>query len=485
MGSGGELQDKDETDMSSGEELQDQDEDNMTSGGEFQDPDEDNVSSGSKVQDHNEDDVSSGNELQDQAEDRVQNDQSSWKDDEFSVARSPENQSPHDSYVSGSDEFNPMSMKLEKNIVSPKSDDASPKKVDYSRNMNTQDVSINDGPPFNSSSDVWQAVEMPHSFYDSAVTHEYTARGLSLANPQVNEEERTGLIDLEADLHQEETGKELLHRQLDESTFSSYQSQDRSDLLQSFFKEEGVLSYHHEQKGSELDFQAPNNVIMGDGQFSSHFKEPLQTSLTLDQGQRRANEVYMPENMSQNIYSNAERYLAPRQDRLVPRQDSLAAVNMTDWTANTARIAAPSQSQLNTGDFSGQHWFPADHQVRGGWHGSDGSSLSSHSLGAAANSDQSLFSILSQCNQLRSGGSNDSVRNTDQFLAQRTYGVVDAGTSRTNAVASHASHPLEYFSGREAPSGLVPDDMAWVSLPHQNSAIHDQMGKPYLRSWHR
>ncbi|RDX63395.1 hypothetical protein CR513_58180, partial [Mucuna pruriens] len=504
VNSGSELQDQDEDNISSGGELKDQNEDNMSSGGELQDQNEDNVSSESELQDQGEDNVNSDDELQDQAKDGALNDDSDLKDDEDSISRSPENQSLHNSYASGDDEFNRMSVDSEKNLLLSKSNDTSPNKDEYSRNINTRDVSIDEGAPFTSGADVWQTVEMPHSYYDSAVTHEYTGSGLSLANPQVSEQQPTRMIDLEADLHQEETGKQLLGRQLDDGTFSSYQSQDRSVLLQSLFKGEGLLPYHHEQKGAELDFQASNNVMMGDGQFSSHFKEPLQTSLTLDQGQRRASEVYMPGNMSENIYSDGGRYLiprqdpliprqdpliprqdplVPRQDPLVPRQDPLAAVNMTDWAANNARIAGPSQSHLNTGDFIGHHWFPADHQVRGGWNGSDSGSLSSQSLGTGANSDQSLFSILSECNQLHSGSPYDSVRNTDQFLAPRTYRSVDAGTPRVNAVAPLASHPLDYFTGREAPSGLVPDDMAWMSLPHQNSSLHDQMGKSYLRSW--
>ncbi|XP_020231542.1 uncharacterized protein LOC109812084 isoform X2 [Cajanus cajan] len=479
VNSGSELQDQDE-DISSGGELKDQNEDNMSSGSELQDQDEDNVSSSSELQDQGEDNVNLDDELNNQVKDGSLNDQSELKDDEDSSSGSPKNQSLHNSYVSGDDEFNQMSVDSEKNLLLSKSNNTSPKKDEYSRNMITRDVSIDEGAPFTSGGDVWQGVGMPHSYYDSAVTHEYTASGLSLANPQVSEEQPTRMIDLEADLHREETGKELLGRQLGDGTFSSYQSQDRSVLLQSLYKGEGMLPYHHEQKGAELGFQTSNSVMMGNGQFSSHFKEPLQTSLTLDQGQRRATEVYMPETMSDNIFSNGGRYLIPRQDPLISRQDPLiprqdpliprqdplisrqdplAAVNMTDWATNNTRIAGPSQSHLNTGDFIGHNWFPAD-QVRGGWNGTDGGSIPSQSLGTGANSDQSLFSILSECNQLHS----------------------DAGTPRVNAVAPPASHPLDYFTGREAPSGLVPEDMAWI---HQNSSLHDQLGKPYLRSWNR
>ncbi|XP_014511574.1 protein PFC0760c isoform X2 [Vigna radiata var. radiata] len=495
MNSGSELHDQDDDNMNSGSELQDQDEDSISSGGKPKDQNDDKVNAGGEVQDQNEDNVSSGSELEDQGEDNVNSgdelqgqvkdgDQSDLKDDEDFISRSPEHQSLHNSYVGGDDQFNPMNVDAEKNLLLSKSNNTSPNKDGYSRNMNSRDVSVDEGTPFTSSGDVWQGVEMPHPYYDSAVTHEYTASGLSLANPQASEEQPTRIIDLEADLRQE-TGKELLGRQLDDGTFSSYQIQDRSVLLPSLFKGEGLLPYHRQQKGADLEFQTSNNVMIGDGQFSSHFKEPLQTSLTLDQGRRRATEVFMPENMSHNIYSDGGRYSIPRQDpiiprqeqlvprqdpiiprqeQLIPRQDPLVAVNMTDWTSNNARIAGPSQSHLNTGDFIGNHWFPADQQIRGGWNGSDSGSLSSQSLGTGASSDQSLFSILSECNQLRS----------------------DAGTPRVNTIGPPAaSHPLDYFTGREAPSGLVPDDMTWMSLPHQNSSLHDQMGKPYLRSWNR
>ncbi|KAI4350427.1 hypothetical protein L6164_004884 [Bauhinia variegata] len=363
--------------------------------------------------------------------------------------------------------------------VLSKLDDAPRNKNEYSTNMNTQDVAISEGPPFSSGGDVWQAVEMADSYYDSTVTHGYTANGLSLENPQINEGQRTRLIDLESDLRQEESTKELLHRQTDNGSFGSYSNQNRSDLLQSLFKGEGVISYHHNQKGAGLDFQSSNNVMLADGQFPGHFKEPLQTSLTLDQGQRRPTEVCLPENMSENIYSDGNRYL-------ISRQDPLTAVNVNDWASTAARIPAPSQSHLNTGEFIGQHWFPADHQVRGGWNGSDGAGLPSQGLGTGVNSDHSLFSVLSQCSQLRSNSPYDSTRHTDQFLSSRTYGgVVDAGPPRINAVVPQVSHPLDYLSGREVPNSLVPDDMGWMGLPHQNSALHDQMGKPYLRSWNR
>ncbi|KAK7290566.1 hypothetical protein RIF29_05077 [Crotalaria pallida] len=477
-----------------------------------------------------EDIVSSGIQIQDQEDDGGLSDESSLGDGEDSCARASENQSLHNSHLSGDDEFNHLSTESGKNIVFQKEDNASLNETEYSRDMNTQEVPISEvEAPFSPDDNVWQAVDMPHSCYDSSSTHEYTANQLSLVNPQVNEVHRAyqlslvnpqvnevhtanrlslvnpqvnevhtanqlslvnpqvnemqqnRLISLESDLCQGNIGKQLLPRQSGDGPFSSYQSQDQIDLLKSFFKGEGVNSYHHEQKRARLDFQTSTNVVMGGGgRFSSHLKQPLQTPLTMDEVQRRAGQVYMPEHMSTNTYNDSGRYL-------IPRQDPLSAVNVTDWAVNAPpRMVAPSQPQVNNGDFIDRPWFPANHQVSGGWNGSNVGNLSSQSLGIGVNSDQGLFNILSGCGQLSSASPYGSVRHNDQSLALRNYGVVDAGTPRINAVVPPSSHPLGHFSGLEAPSTLVPDNMAWMSLPHQNSALHDQMGKPpYLRSWNR
>jgi len=72
---------------------------------------------------------------------------------------------------------------------------------------------------------------------------------------------------------------------------------------------------------------------------------------------------------------------------------------------------------------------------------------------------------------------------TDQFIASRNYGMVDGSTPRMSNVIPQASHSLDYLSGHEAATSMMPDDMGWMSLPHQNSVLHiDPMGKPYLRS---
>ncbi|KAI5427979.1 uncharacterized protein LOC127126740 isoform X2 [Lathyrus oleraceus] len=388
------------------------------------------------------------------------------------VARFPENLSVSKSYHSGDEELHRLHIDLEKNILSKV--DVSQNKSEHSRIMNSRDDSIGEG---SSNGHAWQAVEMPHSYYDLAATHNYSAGGLSLVNSQMNKDKQIQMIGPESNFHQD-TGKELLHRQSADGSFSSYQSPDQVGLIQSLIKDKGVNSYHHEQKRAGLIFQPSNDVPMVDGQFSSHFKESLQTSLTLDQDQRQAGNFYVPENVSGNIYSDAGRYSIPRQDPLSPG-------NISDWAVSAPRMVAPSQPHVNTGDFIGQPWFSSDPQVQGAWNGSSIGSLSSQSLGTGGNSDQSLFSFLSQCNQLRSSSPYESIRHTDQFLSPRTYGAVDASTHRINAVVPPSSHPLDYLSGRDAPGALVPDDMTWTNLPSQNHVLNDQVAKAYLRSWNR
>jgi hypothetical protein len=402
---------------------------------------------------------------------------SSPQNQEFITAGSPQSQSSQQiSSLSGGHEINPVDLDSENDHIMSKIDNAIADESKYSGNLNNADVAVSQGVPLSSGEDVWPAVSMPHSYYDSAASHEFTsASGLPLEHSQVNEQQRVHLIDLESDLQVEESGKDFLHRQSGDCSFSSYPNQDRNELLQSLFKSQEMLSYHQEQKQTGLDFQPPDNLSMENGQFAGHYQEQRQQSLPLEQEQKRQNEVYMHRNISGNMYSDGVRYF--------PRQEHLAPVNMQDLTINTIRMPAPLQSGLNGGELLSQNWFAGEHQVHGGWSGSDAASVESQSIGSGSGSDQSLFHVLSHCNQLRSSGPYDSLGSTDQFIASRNYGMVDGSTPRMSNVIPQASHSLDYLSGHEAATSMMPDDMGWMSLPHQNSVLHDPMGKPYLRSW--
>ncbi|GAV82808.1 hypothetical protein CFOL_v3_26259, partial [Cephalotus follicularis] len=391
------------------------------------------------------------------------------------------------SSVNDCHELNTMDVESENNHhVTSKSDDASSDVSEALGNWNTADVTVTQGAPHSSGGDIWPAVSIPHSYYDSAASHEYSAaRGLSLMQQQ---EQRSRLIDLESDLQEEDTGKDIIRRQSDDGSFTSYPNQDRSELLQSFFKGQEVLSYQHEQNRSTLDFQPPNNVLMEDGQFPGHFQE---SSLPLEPGLKSQSNVYMQQNILENIYSDGGRYFIPRQENLPPG-------NVQDWTINPVRLP----SHLDSVEILSQNWYSRDHQVRGGWSGSNGVSVPTQSMGSGTNADQGLYSILSHCGQLHSGSPYDSMGPSEQILSSRNYnmmgGTPNHGLSNT---LPQVSHPLNHSGGRDAATSLMPDDVGWINLQHQNSlandpmgkmhlqhqnpAIHDPMGKPYLRSWNQ
>ncbi|XP_015893913.3 uncharacterized protein LOC107427998 isoform X2 [Ziziphus jujuba] len=432
--------------------------------------------------------------VQDQIEIGLTKQVSAPEDEEKSLSgSSEEEQSPRQIAVGHG--FNTMDMDSGQHMTE-KSVHVKLSAGEYSENEDAPDVAPGPGVHLSSGKDVWPAANLPHPFYDSTVSQQYAAAGETLVDPQVNKEQQTHLIDLESNLRMGETRKTLLHRQSDDpsfrqsedASFDAYPNQDRNELLQSLFKGPEVLSYHHEQKQTGLDLQPSDNMLMGSGQFSGHFQDQQQPSLPLGQGQKRDNEVYVQQNISENIFDGG-RYL-------IPSQESLPAVNVQDWAVNNVRmppLPPPLQPHLNAGELLNQNWFSGEHQVRGRWTGSDSASISNQSIGSGSNGDQSLFSVLSHCNQLRSSSSTPfhSVASTEQLISTRNYGMVGGGVTprmSNNTVpqaAAATSHSLDFMSEREAASPMIPDDMVWMGLPHQGSALHDSMGKPYLRSWNQ
>ncbi|KAJ6723603.1 NFRKB-RELATED [Salix koriyanagi] len=313
------------------------------------------------------------------------------------------------------------------------SDEASPHVSEYSGgSMHVADASIDQGVPFSSGGDVWPAVSIPNSYYDPTSNHEYASTGILPLPHQVNEEQCSQLIDVGSGVHEEETGKDLLHRQSDDGSFRSYPNHDRSGLLQSLFR----------------------------GQYTGHNQGQLQSSLSLEQRQKNHIEDYTHQNITEDIYSEGGGFL-------IPRQGHAPLVNLQDW--NSTKFA-------------------------GDWNGAGGVGVSNQSIGS--NADQSLFSVLSQCNQLhitspldhlRSGsptnqrpiGTLDSVGSAEQFMLPRTYGMASGVTPRISNALPQAVHPLDYLSGRDSASSLMADDIGWMTLP-QNSALHDPLGETIL-----
>ncbi|XP_024017809.1 uncharacterized protein LOC21390955 [Morus notabilis] len=421
---------------------------------------------------------------QDHIEDGVKDNTLTLVDDEKSISDSPGRESQQ--HLQSDEEFDGMDVDTGKCIIT-ESDHGTLNAPEYSGDANTADVAISQGVDLSCSGDVWPAGNISHSYYDSAASHEYTSDdGLSIAHPKANEEQQTHLIDLESNLQVEDAEKDIVHRQpedtsfrrSDDGSFGSYSDQDRNELFQSLFKGQGMM-YHHEQKQTTLDFQSPNDMLIEEGRFHGHFQEQSHPSLPMEQGQKRENDVYLQQRVSENIYSDGGRFL-------IPRQETLAPVDAPDWVVNSVPMAPPPiQPHLN-GDM--QNWFSSEHQVRGGWVGSGGASVPSRSIGSRNGGDQSLYSVLSQCNQLRASSPYQSAASTEQFISSRNYGMMGGGaTPSISNVLPQPTHSLDYMSGREAAPSLmpVPDDMGWMGLPHQNSGLRDPMGKPYLRPWNQ
>ncbi|CAN6703006.1 unnamed protein product [Malus baccata var. baccata] len=403
--------------------------------------------------------------LQDEIDIGATNCQPPMEDDEKSVPSLLHGHECNPTDIDSDEHFSAQSDNDSEKHTIIESDHFPPNVPDYTENLNTADTPVNEGAQLCASGDVWKAVNVPHSYYDSTTCHAYSsASELSLAHLQVNQVQQTHLGAMESDLPVRDSGKDLVHIQSENGSFSSYRNQDQNEMLQSLFKSQSMLSYNPEKKQTGLDFQPPANVFIGDGQFSAHFEEQQHQSLPLEQGQKRESEVYMQPRLTENIYPDGGRYLISRPEHSAP-------VEVQDWAVNSVRMPGPQQSHLHGGEVSSHNWF------------SGGTSSTSQTIGNGTNADQSLFSVLSHCDQLRSSSPYHPVASAEQFISSRSYGTVGGVTPRSGNVVPQAGPELEYLGGREAATPMMHDDMQWMNLPHQNSGLRDPMGKPFLRSW--
>lgn len=272
-------------------------------------------------------------------------------------------------------------------------------------------------------------------------------------------------------------GKHLLHRQPDDGTFS-YENQGKDELLHSVFKRQGALSFHHKERHSGLNYQ-PSNDLMEESQYSRHFQEQPDLSVPLHQRRKEDDQVYIQHGVPENIYPDGNRYLIP------PTPQQLPSVGMQDWAVNSVRLSSHIHSHshpINGGRLLGENWFSGEHPVRDGFTGSDGISVivPNPSIGSgSSNTDQTLFSVLSQGNQFRSPF--HSMGSNGQFISPRNYGMLREGNPMIGNVLPETSNPINYLGGHE----IASQGMSWVGMRHQSSNLTDPMEKPYLRSWNQ
>ncbi|KAL9162793.1 hypothetical protein ABFS82_06G000900 [Erythranthe guttata] len=390
----------------------------------------------------------------------------------------------HQKRLNSNLQSNSIEMESHNNNASGKTDEDTPIESEYSGNLNRVDIHVSQGTPLPSSCDIWPLSDVHDSYYQSTATNARyaSAQELSIRNPQFIQEQAVQLLDMETGRQDKSTGKDFLHsRQSDDmSFFSSYPNQERNELLHSFFKDQGNPPYHHQQKHLGLEFQAGNEVMMeGAGQFSGHFREQVHPSLAPPH-KSLLNDIYM----HQNIHINESMYPGGR--FVMSRQEELP-VNIHDW-ATSVRMPIPSvQSQLSQNNWyaGGENGWPlqvANH---------NNNSMMGSSRGR--NLDQSLFSVLTECNELAPRANYEAAMGPAERLIQAgNYNYSGGGipsSSSSNFLQQPTQHSsLNYFNGgHEVGGGIKMNNLGWMGLSQQNSGLqqHDSISKPFLRSWNQ
>ncbi|KNA17348.1 hypothetical protein SOVF_080810 isoform B [Spinacia oleracea] len=325
---------------------------------------------------------------------------------------------------------------------------------------------------------MWSSIGFPESYHAHPTTLHAGSGGLRLRHPQVVPEQPTHLIDLESDIPEEDTTKDLLNRHTSHMPFfNPYPNRDRNELLHSLIKRDNFHQEPVKQPSSEFH---PTNVIMGSA-FPSHFREPLQPPFGLDHHRHKAqSELYMHQNIQDRIYSDNNRYS-------VQGPQNFPTLNARDWS--NSRISNPSlPPQLGSGEMLNQSWYGNESRAHGGWSTttSDATVFPAPNLGSGSSNDQSLYSVLSQCN-LRPRVPYSTVGSTEQMISPTNYGQeIAVGIPMTSSGLAQTGSPFDYLSGGEASSTTLKNpNMGWMGLGHQPSSLHDPSGKPFLKSWNQ
>ncbi|KAL8229056.1 hypothetical protein R6Q57_013956 [Mikania cordata] len=226
----------------------------------------------------------------------------------------------------------------------------------------------------------------------------------------------------------------FFHRRSDggDSFFNPYANQDRAELLSHSLYKDPVNSHY-----------------LGTSQFSRN----LSSSLPLDPRL----------NIQQNIYGDGVgRFHIPREEHLLPLDQ------VQGWPGNgvaNVPMSGPPHQRLS------QNWFSDEEVARDLW--SSGVVLN-HDMGSGGQVvDENLYSVLSECNGLRS-----SHYGSTEIMQPGNYlevGRESVPPTTINGVPPRAARGsgLNYISGNEGQLG-------WMNLPR---ALQDSGGKSFARLW--
>ncbi|KAK3039153.1 hypothetical protein RJ639_028899, partial [Escallonia herrerae] len=314
-------------------------------------------------------------------------------------------------------------------------DDLHPNLPDFPENINLVDGPANQGVPISSATDTW-----PGAYYHSTpIGQEYPSSShLSLGHLDVMEQQPAALIDLESDMQENDAGKEIMQGHSTGDSFFPYPNQDRHELLHSLFKGQGSVPYHHEQRQKGLGIFPVANLMIEAGQFPEHFQEQLRPSMPFEMRQKRLNDLYMHQNLQENMLSDVGRFPISRQDHFF----------------------APKYSGLGC-PYSPHSWFSGDHGASRELVGLEGAVGQNQSIGGnATNADQSLFSVLPHYNGLLSGARYEQMGSAERFI-QPANSVGFGGGISASDLLTRAANPLDYLSGHEAASGMKTNNLGW------------------------
>ncbi|CAN4082229.1 unnamed protein product [Withania somnifera] len=363
----------------------------------------------------------------------------------------------------------------ENNIIQ-QADEVPPTVSEYPEGLNSVDVPADQEDPLVFTGDGWPAVSIAASYgCATPISREYSsAEELSLGHPRVTDESAASLINLEAVPTEKDAGRDILPTEPTAvSVFGSY-PQNRSEMFHPFFKDPDSSSYNREQRQPPLDFQQSTNLMVEAGQYSGHFREQLHAQLPLELRHKGLNDLLMHQNFQGNLYPDGGRYSFPRHEQL--------NVGMQDWAVNSVHVAAMPQTHLSGGDLLSQNWFSGENHARGGW-STLGVGGPSQSIGSINNSDQSLYSVLSECNALHQSGSYSLSGSRERLIPSRNYDEIGVGVPTTSNASQQEAVSFSYMSSQESPGGLKSNCLGWTSMSAQNPGLHDSMGKPFLRPW--
>lgn len=364
----------------------------------------------------------------------------------------------------------------ENNIIQ-QADEVSPTVSEYPEGLNRMDVPVVQGDPLTSTGDGWPGVSIAASYgCATPISHEYSSvEELSLAHSGVTDEPAASLINLEAVPTEKDAGREVLPREPSAvSLFGSY-PQNRNEIFHPFFKDPDSSSYSREQRRSPLDFQTSTSLMVEPGQYSGHFREQLHVPLPLELRHKGLNDLLMHQNFQGNLYPDGGRYSFSRHEQL--------NVGVQDWAVNPVHVSAQAQTHLSSGDLLSQNWFSGENHARGGWSTLGGVGAPSQTIGSVNNSDQSLYSVLSECNALHQSGSYNLSGSRERLIPSRNYGEIGMGVPTTSNASQQQAVSLSYMSSQGSPGGLKSNGFGWTSMSTQNPGLHDSMGKPFLRPW--